>query len=59
MSPSSRLAALALGFAATIAIGQKPDPKPADGTGSAMTDADAKEFVDSTTPPARRSASAR
>jgi len=46
MSCPSRLALVALVFAAAVAVGQKPDPKPADGTGSAMTDADAKAFVE-------------
>jgi pathogenesis-related protein 1 len=42
----TRLAALILAFVTAVAPAQKPDPKPADGTGSAMTDADAKTFVE-------------
>jgi pathogenesis-related protein 1 len=43
---ANRFAALVLALVAAAAPAQKPDPKPADGTGSAMTDAEAKEFLD-------------
>jgi pathogenesis-related protein 1 len=46
MSRPSRLAAVALVFAATVAVGQKPEAKAAADTGSAMTDADARAFVE-------------